>query len=99
MDCSNPGQFLTIEDAETAKRHRPLDNSYGDSVAFADGLAANWQARQPVGVFSLLEAKHGPKFLQIVPALGGDLVAHPPDFFKNFVFHDLIIPLTRAACR
>jgi hypothetical protein len=22
-----------------------------------------------------------------VPAFGGDLVAHPPDFFKKFVFH------------
>jgi hypothetical protein len=56
-------------------------------VAFTEGLAPNWQARQPVGVFGLLAAKHSPKFPYIVPAFGGDLVTHPPDFFKNLVFH------------
>jgi hypothetical protein len=36
-----------------------LGNSGGNSVAFADGLAVNWQERQPVGVFGLLAAKAG----------------------------------------
>ena len=74
-------------------------NSGGNRVASAEGLAPNWQTRQPVGVFGLRAAKHGPKLLHIVPAFGGDLVAHPPDFVKNFVFHSLIIPLIRVACR
>ncbi len=73
--------------------------SEGSGMAFAGGLAPNWQPHEPVGVFGLLTPKHGRKFLRIVPAFGGDLVANPPDFFEDFVFHSFIIPLTDAACR
>jgi hypothetical protein len=50
-------------------------------------FAPYWQARQSVAVFDFLATEHGPQFLQIVPALGGDLVPRPPDFLENFVFH------------
>src|SRR5271157_3385729 len=50
-------------------------------------LAMYRQPHQPVAVFGLLVAKHSRKFLQIAPAIGGELVATPPDFFKNIVLH------------
>jgi hypothetical protein len=45
------------------------------------------QSGEPVTVFDLLAAEHGGEPFEIVPALGGDLVARAPDLFKNFVFH------------
>jgi len=54
--------------------------------------APDWQPRQPVGVFGLLASQHRPELVNVVPALGGDLVAHAPDFFQKLVFHSAIIP-------
>ena len=54
---------------------------------------ADGQARQPVSIFDLLPPEHGSQFFQIVSALGGDLVAHAPDFFQYFVFHRLFLCL------
>jgi hypothetical protein len=70
-----------------------------DSFLTGDGPAANWQPRQAAGVFGFLSSQHGPKLNKVVAALGGDVVAHAPDFFQNLVFHSGIIPSTRVVCR
>ena len=63
-----------------------------DLFLTGDGPAADWQPRQAAGVFGFLSSQHGPKLNKVVAALGGDVVAHAPDFFQNLVFHIFIIP-------
>lgn len=70
-----------------------------DLFLTGDGPAADWQPRQAAGVFGFLSSQHGPKLNKVVAALGGDVVAHAPDFFQNLVFHTFIIPSVRAVCR
>jgi len=68
--------------------------------AFANNLppvgrfrfAANWQPRQPIAILGLFSSEHGSQFFQVVAALGRNLVSNTPDFFRNFMFHNLTIP-------
>ncbi len=53
----------------------------------SDGLAPDWQSRQPGAVSGFLAPQQGRKLLEVVPAFGANLVAHAPDFLQNLVFH------------
>ena len=66
---------------------------------FSEGPALYAHTNQTVAVFSFFLAQHRPKFFQIVPAFRGNLFTNPPDFFKNFMFHNPIIPSIRGGCR
>jgi hypothetical protein len=58
---------------------------------FSPGPTLHGEPGHAVAVLGFLPAQHGGEPFQIVPALGGNLFANPPDVFKDFVFHSCII--------
>lgn len=81
-----------------AQRVRDL-RTMRSGCGFSDGQSPDARSYQPVAIFRLFPAQPGRELFQIVSAFRGDLIANPPDLFKNFMFHSLIIPSIRKGCR